>query len=248
MNLSIVIPAYNEEFRIARTLQEIRRFLAGKGWQAELVLVDDGSTDRTAETAQHEMMTQASDFSCRILRHETNRGKGASVRTGMLAAEGEFMLFTDADLSTPIGELEKLVGALEEGYDVAVGSRALPESRVEVHQNFPREMMGKIFNRIARALTFRRIRDSQCGFKLFRKEAARRLFGRQKIDGFAFDAEIIFLAQKLGYRIKEIPVVWRNSRASKVHIVWDPLKMLRDLILIRLSHMGHEKEKAEKES
>lgn len=154
----------------------------------------------------------------------------------MMEALGEFVLFCDADLSTPIEEVEKMLKALENGADVAFGSRAMPESDVQIHQNFVRETMGKIFNLFARVFAFRGIRDSQCGFKCFKRQVAREIFSRAKIDGFCFDAEIAYLAQRLGYIIQEVPVIWRNEPESKVHIVSDPLKMFCDLLRIRWLH------------
>ncbi len=268
MKFSVIVPAYNEEKRIGQTLRSIRDFARRQGLDCELIAVDDGSTDRTAEVIRQEFAEmqgltaedapgkpgvsgavparragggeakRSSPLTCRLLLNGRNRGKGFSVRRGMLEACGDFVLFSDADLSTPIEELDKLKAAVDEGYDVAIGSRALAESRVEIHQNFMREMMGRIFNRIARLLTFRGIRDSQCGFKGFRRNAAYDLFGSSRIDGFSFDAEILFLAQKRGYKVKEIPVIWRNSPASKVAIFTDPVKMFWELFLIRMIHSG----------
>ncbi len=240
MRFSVIVPAYNEEKRIGQTLRSIRDFARRQGLDCELIAVDDGSTDRTAEVIRQEF-EGVQGLTCRLLLNGRNRGKGFSVRRGMLEACGDFILFSDADLSTPIEEMDKLKAAVDEGYDVAIGSRALAESRVEIHQNFMREMMGRIFNRIARLLTFRGILDSQCGFKGFRRNAAYDLFGSSRIDGFSFDAEILFLAQKRGYKVKEIPVIWRNSPASKVAIFTDPVKMFWELFLIRMIHAGHAK-------
>lgn len=238
--LSVVIPAYNEEKRIGRTLVAIRKFLQEKHWDYELIVVDDGSSDQTAHIVKHAFSGVHDRH--RLISNERNRGKGYSVRRGMLEANGEFILFTDADLSTPIEEVVKLLDSLLNGFDLAIGSRALHGSQVEVHQNFIREMMGKIFNRISRWFLFKEIRDSQCGFKCFKHDPAKALFSSQKVDGFAFDAEIVYLAQKLGYKICEVPVIWRNSVASKVQILSDPLKMFSDLIRIRFLHChDHEK-------
>ena len=230
--LSIVIPAFNEEKRIAATLETLRGYLARQNYESEIIVVDDGSKDRTVETARMKL----EGCRHRVLPVAVNTGKGNAVREGMLAAEGRYVLFTDADLSTPIEEVERFLRYLKEGNDVVIGSRALDRSKIEVRQNFSRELMGKVFNLIARMLVFREVRDSQCGFKAFTREAARDLFGRQKTKGFSFDAEILYLAQKKGYRIREEPVIWRNSEQSKVRILSDPLLMLRDLLVIRWIH------------
>lgn len=232
--LSVVIPAYNEEFRIGKSLQLICLYLAKKNYDFEIIVIDDGSADKTVEIAKKE--TEKIADKIQIICNSKNQGKGFSVKTGVLAATGDYVLFTDADLSTPIEEVTKLISYLENGYDIAIGSRDLPDSKVYIHQNWLRELMGKVFNKIARMLTFKDIHDSQCGFKCFKAQCAKELFGLQKYNGFSFDVEILFLAQKLGYKIKEVPVIWRNSPSSKVNIIADPLKMFRDLFCIRLTH------------
>lgn len=232
-DLSIVVPAYNEENRIATTLDEIRRYVMDRpSLAAEIIVVDDGSTDRTASVAEQKL----AGLKHQVIRNEKNRGKGYSVRRGVLTAAGKVILFTDADLSTPMEEYQKFEAALQEGFDVVIGSRALPDSQIDIHQNAVRECMGKIFNRIAQLLTFKGIKDSQCGFKCFKHKAARHIFSLQKIDGFSFDAEALYLAQQLGYRIQETPVVWRNSPASRVRLASDPLKMFFDLFRICYLH------------
>lgn len=230
--LSIVIPSFNEEKRIAPTLEQILVYLQKQPYPSEVILVDDGSRDRTVEIAEEKLAS----FPHRILQQEINQGKGAAVKRGMLEARGKYLLFTDADLSIPIKEVELLIANLERGFDIAIGSRALPGSRVEVRQNLLRETMGKIFNRIARLVSFKKIHDSQCGFKCFRREAAQSLFQVQKLKGFCFDAEILYLAQKKGYQIAEVPVTWRNSPNSRVRILRDSCQMLADLVRIPWIH------------
>lgn len=232
MKLSFVVPVFNEEKRIQKTVREITLFRSNLPSESEWIFVDDGSTDRT-EVLAHEAL---GGMPRRWMKLPTNQGKGRAVQTGILAATGDYIFFTDADLSTPLAEYELLLNSLRQGYDVAVGSRAIRDSRVMVHQNWLRESMGKIFNRIARLLTFRGVRDSQCGFKAFRREAARTLFGLQKTKGFSFDAEILYLAQKLNYRIVEVGVAWTNSKNSKVRIIEDSFLMLADLFRIRWFH------------
>lgn len=237
MKLSFVIPVYNEEKRIENTVQGVRDFAKKLTDEVEWIFVDDGCTDRTEQLAQG----QLGEFHHRWIKLGHNQGKGRAVQRGMLEARGDVVLFMDADLSTPPEEYEQLLKPLEEGYDIAVGSRGAG-SHVLVHQIWLRETMGRIFNRIARLLTFKQIGDSQCGFKAFRREAAHRLFRLQKIAGFAFDAEIVFLAQKLGYRIAEVPITWVNSPDSKVRIIRDSVQMLVDLLRIRWLHLDLEKE------
>lgn len=230
--LSIVVPAYNEEKRLPESLRKIKLFLRTQSFASELLVVDDGSSDRTAELAESEL----SGFSGRVIKNPGNRGKGFSVRNGILQAKGRYILFSDADLSTPIEEVSVFLKHLENGADVVIGSRALDASAIEVRQNFLRELMGKTFNRMARLLTFKGVKDSQCGFKAFTHNAARDLFTRQTLDGFGFDVEIIFLTQKLGYKLLECPVVWRNAEGSRVRIVSDSMNMFLDLIRIRWAH------------
>lgn len=232
VHLSVVVPAYNEEKRLPETLKKIKSFLKSRAFQSEIIVVDDGSSDRTAEIAEAEL----ADFSGSVLRNPGNKGKGYSVRSGMLEAGGKYILFSDADLSTPIEEVESFLKILEGGTDIVIGSRALEESAVQVRQNFLRELMGKTFNRMARLLTFRGVKDSQCGFKIFTQKSARDLFSRQTLDGFGFDVELVYLAQKLGYKIVEQPVVWRNAAGSRVRIVSDSLNMFLDLLRIRWAH------------
>lgn len=230
--LSIVVPTFNEEKRIENTLLSILAFLRDQPYETELLIVDDGSTDQTCQVAANTIQ----DYPYQLLQNFKNLGKGAAVGKGMMAASGKFILFTDADLSTPIDEVARFLKHLEAGCDIVIGSRALPNSNVEVHQKILREGMGRIFNLFARLLAFRNIQDSQCGFKCFKREAAKELFSRQKLIGFSFDAEILFLAQRLGFRIYECPVTWRNSSASRVRLLRDPFLMFLDLLRIRWLH------------
>lgn len=211
--ISIVIPAYNEESRLPATLQCILEFLHRKDMgPAEILVVDDGSRDGTVAAA-------GGLPSVRVLRNPGNRGKGYAVRHGMLAADGEWTLFTDADLSTPIEELEKLWRvARESGADVVIGSRAMDRSLIGIHQSFLRESTGKLFNLMMRWITGLPFHDTQCGFKLFRTKAAHAIFKRQRLDGFGFDVEVLFIARILGFRAMEVPVRWNNSAGTKVSL------------------------------
>lgn len=233
-NLSVIIPAFNEESRLGPSLSRIREYFAAAGIKYEIIVVDDGSADGTASVAS------GFDSDCvKTISNTINRGKGFSVRRGVMEASGEMILFSDADLSTPIEEFEKLKIAMERtGADVAAGSRALAASEIVRRQPFYRELMGKVFNKIARLLTFGGIKDSQCGFKLFRREAAKTLFGAAVIDGFAFDAEIIFLAQKKGLKVAEVPVKWFDNPNTRVNAVSDSARMLAELIKIRLNYIS----------
>jgi dolichyl-phosphate beta-glucosyltransferase len=228
--LSVVVPAYDEEERIGPSLAAIGSYLGSKPFSSEVIVVDDGSGDRTAEVARDILRSVPRG---RIMSREENVGKGHSVREGVLAAAGEVILFSDADLSTPITELDKFLPRLERGDDVVIGSRALADSVIEVRQSRPRETMGKAFNLLVRMLVLRGFRDTQCGFKAFRRAAAMDLFSRLRTTGFAFDVEILMLARRLGYRVAEVPVVWRNSPSSRVRLVRSSWRMLRELLKIR---------------
>jgi dolichyl-phosphate beta-glucosyltransferase len=241
LELSIIIPAYNEEPRLSRTLARIREYFSARrvqpaaapGFaldQVEIIVVDDGSQDGTARVAQE----WARQFPLlRLISNGDNRGKGYSVRHGMLEARARLALFTDADLSSPIEEIEKLLAALAAGNDVAIGSRALDRSLISIHQSRLRELAGIIFNGFVRALTGLPFHDTQCGFKIFRREQARIVFEQQRIKGFGFDPEILFLAKRHGLRIAEVPVRWAHDPATKVHVIRDSLAMFADLIYIR---------------
>lgn len=231
--LSIVIPAFNEEARLPRALTLIRDYLASRGWegeQAEIIVVDDGSTDATARIAEEWSREHPS---VRLVSNGKNRGKGYSVRHGMLEARGRIALFTDADLSAPIEEADKLFRALEAGNDVAIGSRALDRSLISTHQSRLREVAGMTFNGFVRLFTGLPFHDTQCGFKVFQSELSRIVFEQQRVERFGFDPEILFLARRHGLRTVEIPVRWAHDPATKVHVVHDSLRMFGDLIVIR---------------
>ena len=230
--LSIIIPAYNEEKLIGDTLAQVTGFLEAKPFACEVIVVDDGSKDRTVEIAK-EWCAAKKGVAVRVLENARNRGKGFSVRKGFQSATGEYACFSDADLSTPIKDLDKLLKWNEEGFDVAIGSRALKESQVDLHQPWWREFMGKSFNKIVQLLAIRGISDTQCGFKCFSREAYSKVFKRQTIDGFGFDVEALYIAKKLGFKIKEVPVIWVNRIESSVNPILHPIQMLGELFLIR---------------
>jgi len=230
--ISVVIPAYREEGTLRDTFSKITGYLVNKGNPYEILIVVDGSPDKTLEIAK-EIATK--DSNVKVLINERNRGKGFSVKRGMLEATGDYVLFTDADLSTPIEELDKLLFALRQDCDVAIGSRALPGSQVKIHQPFYREYSGRAFNLIMRLITFLNIKDTQCGFKCFTKKAVKDVFKRQMLDGFSFDVEDLYIAKKLGYRIKEVPVVWIDSESTTVSFIKHSIQMFIDLLMIRLN-------------
>lgn len=230
--LSVVIPAYNEASRIERTLQRVVEYLDARGEPYEILVVSDGSSDDTEPIVQRfaENTPQV-----HLLGYQPNRGKGYAVRYGILRARGERILFSDADLATPIEELEKLEPYLQQGYAVALGSRPLRESQLVVRQPLYREMAGRAFNKVVQLLAVRGIHDTQCGFKLFTREAAQTIFSRCRLDGFSFDFEALFYAQQLGYSIVEVPIRWMHQEGSKVRFLRDGLRMLRDLVWLRLT-------------
>lgn len=233
-SLSIVVPAYNEESRLPETLDRVLDWLNQGSFQfQEVIVVDDGSRDRTASLVEEYGKKHPS---VRLLRNPGNRGKGYAVRHGMLEARGEWILSSDADLSTPIDEIRKLqAAAAERNAVIAIGSRALDRSLVEVHQPAFREYSGRFFNIVMRLVTGLRFRDTQCGFKLFRADAARAVFSRQKQDGFSFDVEDLVIAEKLGLRVIDVPVRWRNAEGTKVSFA-QGLKTFADLVRIRADH------------
>lgn len=229
--LSVVIPCYNEEGRLGGSLLQIRDYLGTRPEPMEVIVVDDGSRDRTSEVARE---FAEGEGGVRLVAVRFNRGKGAAVRHGFLEARGSRVLISDADLSTPIEDVERLERALDGGVDIAFGSRALPSSQVVVHQPWWRERMGKTFNLLVRHLTGLDVHDSQCGFKLFDRAAAEPLFRAARIRGFSFDVEILVLARRFGLRWEEVPVRWYNSPESKIHPLVHSAQMFRDLVRIRL--------------
>ena len=231
--LSIVIPVYNEARRIRDTLERISHFKEMKPYSIELIVVDDGSRDQTVEIV--------SDFpGLRLVRNDRNHGKGFTVRHGALEARGELLLFTDADLSAPIEEVDKLLSALQSsGADAAVGSRALKRELIGIHQPWFRDMGGRFFNLLVRVFTGLKLHDTQCGFKLFRRSSTRTAFERMRVEGFGFDPELLFLIERGGGRVVEVPVRWNDNPATKVRFFRDSTRMVLDLIAIRWrSFMG----------
>lgn len=232
--LSVVVPAYNESARVGSSIERILEFLGRATTNWEVILVDDGSTDLTVDVAE---AAAAGNTRFKVIKAPQNEGKGSAVRRGVLAATGDYILFSDADLSTPIEESHKLVGALVEGYDVAIGSREHAQSSIDEHQPWYRERMGKTFNFLVRILLTNAWRDTQCGFKAFTREAGQALFQMQRVKRFCFDAEILFIALKHGYRVSESPIHWLNAEGSRVSLIGDPLNMIFDLFRIRLNDM-----------
>ncbi len=235
--LSIVVPAYNEEARIGATLKRMLAYFDEQPYPYEILVVSDGSTDRT-----HEVVEQIAENrpELRLIVCTPNRGKGHVVRVGMLAATGERVLFSDADLATPIEEVEKLFIALDAGCDIAIGSRDTVGSQLLRRQSLIREMGGRLFNNLVQIMAVPGIHDTQCGFKLFTRRAAQDIFRRCQIDHFAFDVEVLFLARKLfSFRIAEIPVRWMHMEGSKVRFFRDAIRMLKTLFRIRLTNYGN---------
>ena len=235
MKLSIIIPAYNEQDRLPATLIEAHAWLTGAHGKDsfEVLVVDDGSSDSTCERVR-ELMKEMPEV--KLLEQPVNRGKGAAVRRGMLEARGDIRVFMDADHSTHVNEAEKVLPAIMNGADVVVGSRQHPGSDITQHQSWLREHMGMGFNLLMRGMVGLDMQDTQCGFKAFTAEAAKAIFSLQKLEGFSFDVEILFLAHKLGFHTAEIPVRWVNEPNSKVRMLLDPMHMFVDLMRIRRMH------------
>jgi glycosyltransferase involved in cell wall biosynthesis len=229
VKVSFVIPAFNEAARIRDTLCRIAEYLKGARFDTEILVVDDGSTDDTAA------IVERLDYSgLRLIRNDINRGKGYSVRSGVMAATGDYVLFSDADLSTPIEELDKLLtAAVNENADVVVGSRGLDNRYIEKHQSPVRESGGRLFNVMVRLLLGLTIRDTQCGFKLFKRARVQSAFQMQTTDGFGFDPELLFVMSRQGLKILEVPVRWSHAEGSKIRFFRDGVRMFTDLLRIR---------------
>jgi len=229
--ISIVIPAYDESSRILATLALLSDYLSEHFKNHEIIVVNDGSRDDTVGVV---LKVQKEKNSLKLISYKINRGKGYAIRKGIGSSKGDVILISDADLSTPIDEVEKLLIEFNNGYDVVIGSRALEGSNIVVRQPWWREFMGKTFNRFVRLTLLKEFMDTQCGFKLFKGDVARAIFKRATIDRFAYDVEVLYLAGRAGYKIKEVPIRWVNSPHSKVKPVKDSMEMLKDLIRIRL--------------
>ncbi|MDX2030103.1 MAG: glycosyltransferase family 2 protein [Blastocatellia bacterium] len=230
--LSIVIPAYNEENRIGTTLKGTFDYLDTQAYDAEVIVVDDGSKDRTTQRVLE--FQERAQGRLRLVENPGNRGKGYAVRNGMLAAAGEIILFYDADLATPTSEIAKVIEPIaEDRYDVVFGSRALKYELIGTHQSFLRELRGRGGNLFLRAMLGLSFKDTQCGFKAFRKAAARAIFPLQRVEGFGFDPEILFIAQKQGWRLLEMPVRWNHVEGSSVTLFGTTIKVLMEVSAIR---------------
>jgi dolichyl-phosphate beta-glucosyltransferase len=232
--LSIIIPAYNEERRIGRTLKKTLKYLRKQNYAYELIVVDDGSRDKTSEAVRSFIKDNCQ---IRLIAYPENAGKGKAVRTGINDSKGEFVLFMDADYSTPIEELEEAFALVDREADIAIGSRGIDPGTVVVKQPYYRKIGSRIFNLIAFGwLSLSEFKDTQCGFKLFRGEVARQIFSIMRVDGYMFDVESLYLAKKMGYTIKEFPVRWTNDPSSKLRIFYDTARMFKHLAQIRFGN------------
>jgi dolichyl-phosphate beta-glucosyltransferase len=227
---SIVIPAYNEGARLGTTLEKVLNYIAQHGCDAEVIVVNDGSRDNTAELVRS---FAEKNPAVRLVENPGNRGKGYSVRHGMLSARGRVVLFTDADLSSPIEEVPKLLQPLADGADIAIGSRWLRSELQTQRQPLHRQLFGRIFNLLLRAALGLQFRDTQCGFKVFRRRALEKIFPLQKIERWGFDPEILFLARKFGFRVEEVPVAWGHSGETRIHPLLDGTRMFLEMLRIR---------------
>jgi glycosyltransferase involved in cell wall biosynthesis len=234
VDLSIIIPAFNEERRLPQTLSRVRAFLKSRPGTSEVIVVDDGSTDGTAQLVQKMSGTWPE---LHLLKNPGNRGKGYSVRHGMLESQGEIVLFTDADLSAPIEEADKLFAALKT-HDAAIGSRDIDRSLIEVHQSRSREVAGMMFNLAVRLILALPFQDTQCGFKAFTSNRAHVLFEQQRIERFGFDPELLFLAKRHGLTVAEVPVRWAHDEGTRVHALRDGMRMVFDVFRIRWNSLA----------
>jgi dolichyl-phosphate beta-glucosyltransferase len=227
---SIVIPAYNESGRIPATLRSVLDCIHERNWSAEVIVVDDGSRDRTAEVVR---AIAAGVPEVRLVQNPGNRGKGYSVRNGMLQALGDVVMFTDADLSAPMEEAEGLFAAIADGADIAIGSRWLERTRQTIRQPLYRQIFGRCFNAVTRMVMGLRFADTQCGFKAFTRKAAQTVFQLQTIERWGFDPEILFIGLKRGFRIDEVPVSWAHDERSRMSYLKDGMRMLQDIAIVR---------------
>jgi dolichyl-phosphate beta-glucosyltransferase len=239
-SLSYVVPAYNEEARLGASLKSLIDYASDQPYHVEIIVVDDGSADRTVEVANEAIASAPEGVTARLVPHEVNRGKGAAVRTGALAAESDVVLYLDADLSTLPAETAKVLRAIRDGADVAIGSRIVPGGGdMRASQPALRRISGRLFAMVRRRFLLGNIEDTQCGFKAFRREAAKEIFSRQRLEGWAFDGELLYLAERLGYTIAQVPVDWHHEEGSRMQLgVGSALREIRDLIRIRLMHRG----------
>src|SRR6266702_3246466 len=227
---SIIIPAYNEGARLGTTLDRVLNYVAAQRWDAEVIVVNDGSRDQTPDLVRSYAQTHPA---LRLLENPGNRGKGYSIRNGMLHASGEILLFSDADLSSPIEEADKLLAALQNGADVAIGSRWLRAELQTQRQSLHRQLLGRVFNLALRMVLGLPYHDTQCGFKAFTRRAADAIFPLQRIEGWGFDPEILFLARKFGMKTEEVPVQWAHSGDTRIHPVRDGIRMFVEMLKIR---------------
>jgi glycosyltransferase involved in cell wall biosynthesis len=230
MTYSIVIPAYNEGARLGTTLEKVLTYVRQQGWDAEVIVVNDGSRDNTAEIARGFAQNNPA---VRLLENPGNRGKGYSVRNGMLNARGDVVVFSDADLSSPIEETRKLLQALAAGADIAIGSRWLRVELQTQRQSLHRQFLGRIFNLLLRMVLGLRFADTQCGFKAFTRRAAQTILPLQRVERWGFDPEILFLARKFGFRVQEVPVLWGHSGGTRIHPLIDGARMFQEMLRVR---------------
>lgn len=239
MELSVIIPAYNEEFRLPPTLLDIHDHLTNQGTEFEIIVVDDGSSDSTTNvTKKFQLLAPR----VKLISLPINSGKGAAVRKGILEAKGKTILFADADGSTPIQELERLQDALKKGADVAIGSRAVASKETRVKTSWHRKGIGRVFNFLVTCIAQLDFEDTQCGFKLFTYDAAKFLFNTQKANGYSFDVEVLLIAKRAGMNVSEVAVNWTNVPGSKVNLVSDSFRMFLDIVKFRVAHRGVTKE------